>query len=917
MEVQNGGRTLALLVACTLFAVLSLGAPATAPGVNSAPVIRATSPAHGAIVSGPFSVSAQIDSWAGLATATVSVSGVNYPFTWTGGPEEAEFNFFHSDIPALLPGAHTVRIWARDFHGAEVEQSWTVHFVEMADVRFSDLRPAPSSSTSVSVVSAHVSGPYLDPASVAMTIDGAVVPHTWISITPTSGIAVYTIMLPMGNRTVGLSATDTQNNLRASRSWNFYMDRAPPTVRWVGPAPGTVHTVEAVPFTIHAELWDAHAGIDVTSLKLFLNGERLSPVTMSSVLNSRGAGISWSALIDPRAHSARVEATDRAGNSLVHSWSFTTRTPYLSNAECWQCHSQTLHQDRMAQTTCSLCHNNFTDAVSCTAACHQYHDVTAMATAYHSAAFYQNCLSCHDRGTPRPVRSYNHYGFPVNVVADPAPFHTPVREDARHQTTSSPQCALCHDPAITVEHEALTTRAGQAFTCLTCHAGPAGSVPAFAIPPRAPAGGVLGQSLGMQAAGLPAASGQVSAMAVTQPFACETCHVGAGHDALHDGGLASFPPSCGECHVSNLIPEHDGDCGLCHAADVDITISSAVADRDLTCNRCHPGLHIRAWGAPDYYRWDTRGGPGGRGDYLAWIGANPANPGVHGGYMANTAKCGVCHSVHRARGDGVMLLNTYEPTCAGCHLIGSTVTNVVINWGAGPHGGGDPSACQARACHLDNPHGVDGSQYAIVSQKLLNPATDALLATAIANPAASGISVTELEVATGSVWPESTRSLVRTGYNCNICHSSTQLAVVNRGWAEYRHRNIDATTQPLVLKQGHIGAAGVSVDASETWGPGLWQDEATQTAFAPVTDCESCHDQTDDRTRTGFTFPHGQTPVGASNLGAGRALLWMGWSGGAGTTLTPITTEDMKAYDGNCLKCHRSATATAGVGVTY
>ena len=88
-----GGRTLALLVACTLFAVLSLGAPATAPGVNSAPVIRATSPAHGAIVSGPFSVSAQIDSWAGLATATVSVSGVNYPFTWTGGPEEAEFNF--------------------------------------------------------------------------------------------------------------------------------------------------------------------------------------------------------------------------------------------------------------------------------------------------------------------------------------------------------------------------------------------------------------------------------------------------------------------------------------------------------------------------------------------------------------------------------------------------------------------------------------------------------------------------------------------------------------------------------------------------------------------------------------------------------------------------------------------------------
>lgn len=409
---------------------------------------------------------------------------------------------------------------------------------------------------------------------------------------------------------------------------------------------------------------------------------------------------------------------------------------------------------------------------------------------------------------------------------------------------------------------------------------------------------------------------------------CSRCHASAACSACH----VNVPLS----HENHAIPAYP-------AVTTTTTDGMVVASRASTCINpachsvavaastafvpgctavCHPGFerdHARpaTWNwRNDYYAW-TMGGQDGRGTILASIGANPYNPGVHGNYLANTAKCGVCHSVHRARGDGVMLLNTGDPTCAGCHLIGSTVTDVVVNWGVGPHGAGDPASCQARACHLDNPHGANGSQYAIVSQKLLNPATDALLVTAVAEAGSSGISTTELNAQPGSLWPESTRSLVRTGYNCNICHSSTQLAVVNRGWAEPRHANIDATAQPLVLKQGHIGVAGVSVDTSETWRPGVWHDETTQTAFAPVSDCESCHDQTDDRTRTGFTFPHGQTPVGASNLGAGRALLWMGWSGGAGATLTPITTEDMKAYDGNCLKCHRTSAGDAGVGVSY
>jgi len=595
----------------------------------------------------------------------------------------------------------------------------------------------------------------------------------------------------------------------------------------------------------------------------------------------------------------------------------STTTPRIGLEECWACHRETLHQDRISQTTCSICHNNFSNYATCAdSGCHVYHTVpwleATFGPAFHAPTFYRDCLSCHDRAIPRPSRwMYHSPIFSVNVVADPAPPHSVALEDARHQTTSSPQCGICHDLSIAAEHEGLTTRAGQPFTCLTCHAGPSGSVPAFAILPAGGSSGVSVQSLSGDSGEVSAQ--QVSAMSVTEPFACETCHVGAGHDALHDGGLAPFPASCAACHVSNLIPEHNGDCALCHDRNVvDITISTAVANRDVRCNTCHPGLHVRTWGAPDYYASDTRGGPGGRGDYLRWIGDNPTSPGVHGGYKATTAKCGVCHSVHRARGDGVFLLNTQDATCTGCHRAGaSTVTNVVITWEAGgPHGSGDNAACTSIGCHLNNPHGVGGSQYQVISQKLLNPATDALLTTALASPALSGITTTALS---GTVWPDSTESLVRSGYNCNLCHTSSMLAVVGswtvdgetRWWAENRHQNIGDHTP--VSKTGHP-TVGSTTATSRAGLPIAW---------APVTDCESCHDQTDSSTRTGYTFPHSQTPRGTSATGPSRAWLWMSWAGSVGATRQPVASEEQKAFDGNCLKCHRSAEATAGVGITY
>jgi predicted CXXCH cytochrome family protein len=94
-------------------------------------------------------------------------------------------------------------------------------------------------------------------------------------------------------------------------------------------------------------------------------------------------------------------------------------------------------------------------------------------------------------------------------------------------------------------------------------------------------------------------------------------------------------------------------------------------------------------GGVNYYKWlRTTGNPSPGtafvNDGLSTIGANAANPGVHANYLANTAKCGICHSVHRAAGNGSMLLPQADTSCAGCHTAGTAVTTKIITWTPAP-----------------------------------------------------------------------------------------------------------------------------------------------------------------------------------------------------------------------------------------
>ncbi|NTU70914.1 MAG: hypothetical protein HGB10_03720 [Coriobacteriia bacterium] len=337
----------------------------------------------------------------------------------------------------------------------------------------------------------------------------------------------------------------------------------------------------------------------------------------------------------------------------------------------------------------------------------------------------------------------------------------------------------------------------------------------------------------------------------------------------------------------------------------------------------------------DYYSWGSTSGSGlsavasetlGQGGSAAessgFANTNAtAGGGVHSNYASTTAKCGICHSVHRAKANGVHLLNTADATCAGCHISGtSTVTNVVIAWGtpaaalAGPHGSTNGS-CTSRACHATSPHGVGGSQYGLFNAKLLNAEVDNAIAPAIAaetaTPGSSGVTAALLTGAGASTNFTGEADAIRVGYTCNQfeCHGQTLLAVIRSGYSEVRGtqypnwEGTDPVTDPYaagfsVAKTGHLSVSAVG-----------------STAYTAATSCTGCHDQADLTTRSDFTFPHAQRAT-AAGTGTQTYLWYNIASDSTGAGSAAMTNSNMKSFDGACLKCHRNG-AGSGVGVSY
>jgi predicted CXXCH cytochrome family protein len=440
-------------------------------------------------------------------------------------------------------------------------------------------------------------------------------------------------------------------------------------------------------------------------------------------------------------------------------------------------------------------------------------------------------------------------------------------------------------------------------------------------------------------------------------------------------------------------------------------------------------------GGVDYYRWGARTGNPAPGtgfvkSSVATLGVNAANPGAHANYLATTAKCGMCHSVHRAAGAGSMLLPTADASCAGCHAGGTAVTAKVItvgvvnmNWrkgdpttdvsifssgGSGPHndalntlyGDGEwdgvsvpvsPSfsvepfaryGCATRRCHATNPHGANSSKYSILAAKLLfnnSPAQDDAeypelvaangngtyggLDAVYNNLGATDASVQRFADANSGIVtlsgnqilingiapdPNETHALVA-GLTCgrpsnapsgeDECHAEASYAIVNKGIKENRNVGTGITGDVAgVGGKGNayrtdntggeaLGFGGNDHRASKTGHvAGTFAAKPGNGSYAPIAGCTSCHDQKDaaNTVAGNYTFPHGQTPTGVSNLKLAdgvtsatmvRSRIWAGFAGSTAAPLAVTAGTPEKAFDGQCLKCHRDGTGE-GIGLT-
>lgn len=395
------------------------------------------------------------------------------------------------------------------------------------------------------------------------------------------------------------------------------------------------------------------------------------------------------------------------------------------------------------------------------------------------------------------------------------------------------------------------------------------------------------------------------------------CHTtGWSHDHLAPHGSAALTAAhavtntCAACHGDTLDAMHPDCYATCHTS-ANPMVLAAIAAGSPDCSACHTSYH----GGMAAAAFQTLF-PG----YLSW-GAAEAYPGnagstsPHGGYTANTNKCAVCHSVHRAKTGGSVLTafgpyQTYAQGCIACHGIGATFTSVHIvadvDGYISPHG-------TCTRCHALGPHGVGVSEYATLAAKLLNTNGDAFIGedlNAPGNP--NGLALAMFD-GTGTGSQRALGLTLGTGYLCSACHQQSfavnAAGVDPAGGGSYTgHRVTAAATSAW---------NGSTYGASYIGGP---------IAFANASNCQQCHDAKTVSDRP--AFPHGYVDaMGATapKTVSGSSYVWLTLGSDATAARTVLakvvpetgdTNANLLTEDGLCLKCHRYG-AISGVGVTY
>ncbi len=307
---------------------------------------------------------------------------------------------------------------------------------------------------------------------------------------------------------------------------------------------------------------------------------------------------------------------------------------------------------------------------------------------------------------------------------------------------------------------------------------------------------------------------------------------------------------------------------------------------------------------------------------------NAGSTSPHGGYATATVKCAVCHAAHVAAPSGDTLLRMKaSDSCVYCHVAtGSSVPGAVVY-------GGDAAIATASG---DDHHTI-GSNCSICHAsvhgsnaiKNIPSLTGVLLKsdsnnTAVDLPAMANLLDTSGALATRLTTVNDTATRrAAIGIWCGTCHNNAYFVTKASQNAAFQWSSGTGWT----LRTGSAARTGHRVEAvaNDDWNVGNSVSSSTKVtgrvAWAPATDCWSCHDAKNGLTGASEApgFPH-------YSPGAGRFLTAAGDVTGPKTNVGAVTYAagggdggHLRYYtlkDGVCLKCHKGS-ATTGVGYNY
>lgn len=153
------------------------------------------------------------------------------------------------------------------------------------------------------------------------------------------------------------------------------------------------------------------------------------------------------------------------------------------------------------------------------------------------------CNACHDSTDMRVVTAIQNSGVNCDACHN---IHTDVNEVHVYSYDGyEMDCIDCHSASLVVEHE----------SCNTCH------VP---DPERE----------------------DVQLAIINGDISCGACHEIHGDvNELHMSSLEGYDMDCSDCHVPDLLIEHES-CATCHSS-TDEAVKLAISNNDVSCSACH------------------------------------------------------------------------------------------------------------------------------------------------------------------------------------------------------------------------------------------------------------------------------------------------------------------------------------------